>query len=32
MTNPLLEQPIKRSLIMMAAPAAFGMLMTFLFQ
>ncbi|CAA0092405.1 Multidrug export protein MepA [BD1-7 clade bacterium] len=32
MTNPLLEQPIKRSLIMMTAPAAFGMLMTFLFQ
>lgn len=32
MTNPLLEMPIKQALITMAAPAAIGMLMTFLFQ
>jgi putative MATE family efflux protein len=32
MANTLLHQPVKTALISMAAPAAFGMLMTFLFQ
>lgn len=32
MTNPLLQMPVKKALITMAAPAAVGMLMTFLFQ
>jgi len=32
MTNPLLQLPVKKALITMAAPAAVGMLMTFLFQ
>jgi len=32
MTNPLLKMPVKKALITMAAPAAVGMLMTFLFQ
>jgi len=32
MENPLLDKPVKISLLTMAAPAAFGMLMTFLFQ
>ncbi len=32
MTNALLEKPVKQALLTMAAPAAIGMLMTFLFQ
>lgn len=32
MTNPLLNMPVKKALITLAAPAAVGMLMTFLFQ
>lgn len=32
MANPLLEMPVKKALITMTAPAAIGMLMTFLFQ
>ncbi len=30
--NPILTAPVRKGLITMAAPAAFGMLMTFLFQ
>ncbi|USD42732.1 MATE family efflux transporter [Vibrio sp. SCSIO 43135] len=32
MEQPLLTKPVKSALLSMAAPAAFGMLMTFLFQ
>ncbi|NRB40001.1 MAG: MATE family efflux transporter [Pseudomonadales bacterium] len=32
MDNAILQQPVKNALITMAAPAAFGMLMTFMFQ
>ena len=32
MSHPLLTKPVKTALLSMAAPAAFGMLMTFLFQ
>lgn len=32
MNNTLLDKPINQALLMMAAPAAIGMLMTFLFQ
>ncbi|NOI79792.1 MATE family efflux transporter [Vibrio tubiashii] len=32
MSQPLLTKPVKSALLSMAAPAAFGMLMTFLFQ
>jgi len=32
MANQLLEMPVKKALITMTAPAAIGMLMTFLFQ
>lgn len=32
MANNLLHKPVQKALMLMAAPAAFGMLMTFLFQ
>ena len=32
MSNNIMEQPVKNALLIMAAPAAVAMLMTFLFQ